>query len=42
MSKQWFIMSTMTGSEVKVARELNNWRKKGNEYVGEILVPEVS
>ena len=41
MSKQWFIMSTMTGSETKVARTLNNWRKKGNEYVGEILVPEV-
>lgn len=41
MSKQWFILSTMTGSEAKVAKALNNWRKKGNEYVGEILVPEV-
>ena len=45
MSKQWFILSTMTGSEAKVARALNNWRKSnkedGHEYVGEVLVPEV-
>lgn len=45
MSKQWFILSTMTGSEAKVARALNNWRKSnkkdGHEYIGEILVPEV-
>lgn len=45
MSKQWFILSTMTGSEAKVARALNDWRKSnkedGHEYVGEVLVPEV-
>lgn len=46
MSKQWFILSTFTGSEAKVATALNDWRKSekeddGHEYVGEVLVPEV-
>ena len=44
MSKQWFILSTFTGSEVKVARALNTWNKSdkpGHEFIGEVLVPEV-
>jgi len=43
MSMQWFILSTFTGQESKVKKELENWRNSKKEFhdlIGEILVPQ--
>lgn len=42
MSKQWFILSTFTSKENKVADELKKLKKENPNIVGEILLPKQS